>query len=78
MAYFYHMNEPVRGWEEPYCQDMNISQSYSNSSENPYYAQEDYEMEDQLELLTRRIEELENREAYGVYTINEDEWMPTH
>ena len=48
---------------------MNISQSYSNSSENPYY-----EMEDQLELLTRRIEELENREAYGVYTINEDEW----
>ena len=44
MAYLYHMDEPKRGWEGPYFQDMRISQTYTNSWENSYYAQENYDM----------------------------------
>ena len=46
MAYFNYMDEPTRVWEEPYFQDMSISQPYSNSWEDPYYALEDYEIID--------------------------------
>ena len=46
MPYFNYMNEPTKGWKESYFQDISISQPYSNSWEDLYYAQEDYEIID--------------------------------
>ena len=43
MAYLNYIYEYIRGWEKPYHQDMSIYQPYSNSWDNLYFAQEDYE-----------------------------------
>ena len=43
-----------------------------------YHEQEDYDIEEEFIHIPRRFEELENMEAYGVYTTNKDEWQLIH
>ena len=78
MAYFYYMDEPIRGWENPYFQDVNTSQPYSNCWENMYFVQEKYEIEAQVEFLTRKIEELENRRIQEAKAMHEAKWQPVY
>ena len=78
MDYLKYMDELSRGWREPYFQDMGRFRPHSNAWESTYHAQEDYEMEAQLELLTIRIEELDCSNLMVAKAMHEAKWQPTH
>ena len=67
------MDEYTRGWEEPYLRDMDRTIPHSNSLEGMHDMQDDYEMTN----IISRPKYPESREAYGVYTTNEEKWQPT-
>ena len=68
------MDELSRGRGEPYFQDMGRFRPHSNAWKCTYHAQEGYEMEPQLELLIRRIEELDYSNLMGDKAMDEAKW----